>query len=598
MPIKERLNVTSGIQPPPLRPGASPVSQYVRPPGTNRLSRLAEGLAAFSPGLTRLSANLREEQAEQDKAEGEARAREILEEGKTYRDAIREGLIRPDQSPWFRVGAKEVFGLSAATTYAADLEVAVREKLGEVTDLEEVREFEREFRDSWRRRHVGEERDLNFENAFGRQSDALVGGMYRNWAVQAGQNLQRDARESFHQRVFGETLRITGEAPADTPPETVRASVAAALQAEADRMVAMGMNPRSVNETLVEAITGAAMRTNDRSILAVLDDVVTDKASGSRLGFTSYAAQAREKAEEEIGQQVHSEWLRSHQVKEEETAEQTEKIMASAVEVLITDPAADVRPFAQQLARIGKHAEANALFNYRENITAGINYTDEDLLEEMTRQVWRGEVGISGLVQRLGSGLNREGFSYLLGQVNQRQAQADRAESRAAGRRRVGDDPAFNNDGFQQGYRTLSALFGAEGALTHEQATAKARGMFAAETSWWDYYHNRGGKDASYVDQRDMMNRITEQVRRDYALSPSDAAGIPGNPLPPPRGTEWETRPVWNPGGIRNLRRRITNSEPLTREQAQWFASRGINPTDKAAVQRFLNVQERLHAGR
>lgn len=581
---KQRLQV-QGPGPVTFRPGTAPVDTFVQPTEGRKLARLAEGLSTIAPSLSRFSDTLASHKAASEKARGEAEIRLAIEqaraEGKTYQEAIKAGAIRPDQSPWFRVGAMETLGRSAVEKYRGDLIQSAREEgLDQLMDVAEFDQFESEFRAKWMEQNVGDIRgDSHFENAFGRQADAYISQMRGNYAEQAGGNLVKNAGEALHTRTASIILDAhSGDISSD--------ATARVLQLDLDRAVASGMPARLANEAIVRAVVNAAKQANDPSLLGVLDHLTTDKASGGTLGLTSYAMEAREAAEQEIMQQTHSEWTRAAQRQEQERKEVSEGIFTEFAAAVIEDPTGvEVEPYAQKLIEAGDFAGAAQLYNYRAGIAQGQNFADEGALEGFTVDVWNGRLGAQGIIGLLTNGqVDRAGFTYLMNQHEEIKRQRGGSGSR-------NNDPAFLNDAWQSGSRTLWTMFGAEGTLNHEAAVRRERGVYAAERAWWDWFH-REGQGASYLAQRQKMAEIVEQVRTEFSASPQDASGVPGNPLGEPQRPRWEQERVATPGTIRDLDGWTQRGRSFTPAQFDFLRRQGVDPADPTAVQRFIATQK------
>src|ERR1041385_4497116 len=111
---KQRLQVDSGISAPALKPAASPVETFVQPNAGKQVEQLAQGLATLAPSLGHLSDVLSQRKSEADFSAGQQKARELAQNAKDFKEAIRQGKITPNQSPWFMAGLREQFGRLAA----------------------------------------------------------------------------------------------------------------------------------------------------------------------------------------------------------------------------------------------------------------------------------------------------------------------------------------------------------------------------------------------------------------------------------------------------------------------------------------------------
>jgi hypothetical protein len=72
------------------------------------------------------------------------------------------------------------------------------------------------------------------------------------------------------------------------------------IQKRLDDLTADGMDFDDANKTIIDSIVAYASQTENSDYLDILDNIVTDKASGSRLGSTAYAVEQKATAEDNI----------------------------------------------------------------------------------------------------------------------------------------------------------------------------------------------------------------------------------------------------------------------------------------------------------
>ena len=72
------------------------------------------------------------------------------------------------------------------------------------------------------------------------------------------------------------------------------------IQKRLDDLTTDGMDFDDANKTIIDSIVAYASQTENSDYLDILDNIVTDKASGSRLGSTSYAVEQKATAEDYI----------------------------------------------------------------------------------------------------------------------------------------------------------------------------------------------------------------------------------------------------------------------------------------------------------
>lgn len=588
MPRKERLVVGSGIAPPSLVPRAGPVSQYVRPPGSNRLSRLAEGLTEFAPGLARLSVNLRAEQAEQDAADGEARARAILEESKTYREAIEEGLIRPDQSPHYRSGAERLFGFNAANAYAADLALSVEAgPLSEATDLAQLREHERQFRAAWKERNFGSHATAGgeLEAVFGRTVDNAVAGMERNWAVRAGANLQRGTNAGIHQAAYNAALRF---AHGDGTPEQAAGQIRGVLGV----VIEQGTDPQTAFRGVADGIVAAALRANDPELLNVLDLLQTDAATGATLAGLPEVAKAREDAEERLAGQIQREWQATRQREEQQREDRVRGIESAVIARLAEseDPAGvDIDAAVSELARLDP-ASAVRLYGARQTVLEGRTSNDPQTLTALTAAIWTGRGSQADIVRAIEAGrLGFQGAQNLFSELEQYKTARRTAESYA--RARAADaassgEAVFEDPAYRAAMRTFGGLFGSEDDMTEERAQRRHLATGALNREWVQW-RTGPGREAGFKERSEALDGMMETMRRTYADPAADVRRVPGNPL----GRDWTREAVLSPAELNELEGFLSRRQPLPAPMVQRLGRMGVRGP---AFQRFLQTQRAL----
>lgn len=192
-----RLQVDSGLRPERLRPVASPVDTFVPTAEGGDLAQLAGALTAVAPSLSRFAGLMQERDAKQQSEKGAQAARKAEEQRLTYREAVKQGVIKPSDNPWFRVGAEQQFGRAAAGQYARALQAAIAtdEGMQSSADPADFVEFEATFRKTWLEENVGgDNRNTNFEKGFG-IVDGYTMDEGRRFTAAAGARMEKQAGE-------------------------------------------------------------------------------------------------------------------------------------------------------------------------------------------------------------------------------------------------------------------------------------------------------------------------------------------------------------------------------------------------------------------
>lgn len=596
---RQRLQV-SGVRPVALRPGTAPVSTFARSTAGSALSQLAEGLARVAPALGRYSDVMAEKQAAKAQQEGEAEARRLVAEGKTFKQAVKDGTIRPDQSPWFRLGAQETFGRAAAEKYRGDLMLALGSSgLSESTDIGRFDSFVQEYKAKWMEENLGDHQEAPLVNSFGATADAYTSQLRGNFAASAGAKLVKDSTDALGARVFSLALDgHTGDMTAE--------SVAKVVTLDMDRAIAAGTEPKLVNRAVVAAVVDAAKKTRDIGLLDVLDSLKTDKRSGdgATLGATSDAREAVEEARRYISQESAVEASRERAAQEAERAEQLRAINTQVTKALLADPHADVRPYADRLLQMGEADAARAVFQLPNALEESLDPFNEEQVSDLQVDIYEGKVGLTDLLNMRGNGsLNRSEFNYLMSSYDDRLQKDDRARAladREASKATKGlfDDPAFKFDSWQQAEKDMGALFG-DVLYDEEKGTRKRNGLFRGRMMWHDYIYSQGGLEAGYEAQAKKAFEISEFIRKSYAGDSGNAA--PGNPKPADPGKAsglplYKRRLVSPRENLDKLRALLSipsdKRRGWTAAEFNAFRRFGVkNPLDEAEMTDYLNSQ-------
>ena len=186
--MPRRVVTEPAIADAPLRPSAGPASVFGASSAGSDLAQIAQAFGALSPTLARMGQQIGERKAQSATIAGEEAAR-VLEQSKLdYHEAIKRGLIEPNDSPWFRYGLKKQGGINAALRYQRELTAAVQD-LPEEASLADFESFEREWFKEWSAKNIGEQRDEAFVQGFAasaaqaRQGIALAFASRQNQAA-------------------------------------------------------------------------------------------------------------------------------------------------------------------------------------------------------------------------------------------------------------------------------------------------------------------------------------------------------------------------------------------------------------------------------
>jgi hypothetical protein len=317
-----------------LKPTATPVDTFVHTDEGRKLDQLAQGLAQLSPALGRFSDTLAKRSAEENFAAGQKKARELAQNAKDFKEAIRQGRITPDQSPWFMAGLREQFGRLAADRMNFEMMVAAAkdENLQTTTNAADFDGFAQKFVQGWQQQNLNDgDRDAHFERGFGAKTDAYLADQQRQFAAQLAGRVVRFAGDGHFSEVMNSILVEQGR-PVDAT------TMGASITALNDAAVARGMGGDLVNQMTVDAVVAAAKRYNDPSILNILEHVgsgPTNRTGGrAMLSTTRYGSKEVEDAQNQIASDNQTQNNRDYENQQRAKQGQVDTIIGQAVTAL------------------------------------------------------------------------------------------------------------------------------------------------------------------------------------------------------------------------------------------------------------------------
>jgi hypothetical protein len=370
MPERVPVGARRAIRPKTLTPVSRPIDQYIQPPRDTALSQLSSSLSTLVPGLSRFAGRLGEEAAAKDKEAGEAKAREMIDSGKTFAEAVRTGQIRPDQNPWFRVGFYETTGRVEGGRYiGAFLEALNQSPVAESVELDDFDAFEREFRSKYVSEKFGDSTSDFLANAFGTTVDAQLNGIRNAFAQQAGTRMHEQNKENFHSEIFQMVEEFRGT-------DFSTSERAAALRLAQERQVATGgMTYDQVNRMTASAIASAAVRLRDVEVLDLMDQIPTSLTSRGYLGGTSYGSELRENAELAIARAIDADISRTTALEKRRVETGLNLVKSAMIDALQTDPGADITAFVDQAQELDP--DSVPLLNQMRDSVVGSRYIDD-----------------------------------------------------------------------------------------------------------------------------------------------------------------------------------------------------------------------------
>lgn len=193
-------------------------------------------------------------------------ALKLEKEGRQWRDAIADGSITADQSPFFKLGAEEQSGRLAANRFNAALlnEIRVNPQLRESTDPEDFERFIVGFRSDFEAQEDG---GKFFNQGFAPAAAAHIANARGAFASVTGGRLIENTKEAtYRETVEGLRLdQLAGRSPLET------------INAIKERQFAIGLTGDELGRQIADAVIDTAEETDDLNLLNVLDKVVTGK---------------------------------------------------------------------------------------------------------------------------------------------------------------------------------------------------------------------------------------------------------------------------------------------------------------------------------
>lgn len=278
--IRPRTQGPGGPRAPIVGPAVQKEDTY-RPFTGNAASeqfrQLARGLGQFSQTLEGIGRDVGRRQQEHDLEAGRQAFYDARDSQAEWKNLQKQG-VPPDMNPWRRMGWQLAAGADAAMRYEADLASASEAALAGATSMDEVRDFERQFRQAWEQDNLSEAAQTEaFKNGFLPASEAALAKFNREWGERVSKQFLQAEADAIGGEVMGK-LRVMKELGYDT--ETIGAE----LTAIADRAYAGGQNPRA-SEIVIGSAMVAALTNDDLLLLDAIGEMETGPArpDGSRL---------------------------------------------------------------------------------------------------------------------------------------------------------------------------------------------------------------------------------------------------------------------------------------------------------------------------
>jgi hypothetical protein len=366
--MKRRVQVGNLPEAPSIQAQARPVDTWylpqeagVTPPArSNNLLQLAEALRQIQPGIDKFVATKSDQIQEAELKRG---AESALKNKLGFNEAIKQGLIPPGASPWFRIG----FQQERLRTLGQAYDIQIREKwaTSEVRNSDKQEDFQQ---------FLQEERSALF-NSLGdefdnrdiqdvlipllQKSEAHLTNEHTNYRLK---QMEIQAAETMATEVGNTLDEYYKPGLLEKDRTAMLARLGTVLTGLGSRSVGHGMVGTKVNEILVDTLATYALDHEDIHVRELLDHIQT--GSGV-LGKTGYAREKWAKVEEHIldvqEKRERFAWAKDDRAKQEKIDTLQSRIMMK----LIQDPTADIVTDVKTLAVLDPE-KARAVFSFQE----------------------------------------------------------------------------------------------------------------------------------------------------------------------------------------------------------------------------------------
>lgn len=265
---------------------------------------------------------------------------------------------------------------------------------------------------------------------------------------------------------------------------------------------AHGLTGQMATQAAVDAVTEHAMLTDDVSVLDLLDHI---KAGSGYIGRTAYGRKKSLAAQDYIYQKEQREWRDSYAHLDRHRKEAATHVMQRAVETLLEDPQADMRPYAKVIAQYDPGAADN-IMRMRDVYLNNSNHDNPQVVKQL-------EIGI-----HTGAGVSNNTIANAMieGDVSWQTGMRLFGELKSHSEGKVTLDKAPVNRARSLLRSTLMAPTLTSTLGGHQQQgiiTAQAISDFNTEIAWWAKDH----PNASEYEMSEFADKLTQKLQRRYA---------------------------------------------------------------------------------
>lgn len=190
------------LRPQPLQPQASPVNTYADPNAGQGMQQLARALSGIAPELSRFSDIQFQKEKQGAEQQATIAASKAHDQRLEYADAVKKGVIQPNENPWFQYYFKQQSGALAAGDYGAALkgEMETNPAWATSTDPNDFYKLEGQFKKQWVQQNVGDrDKDPQFAATFHKILDGVSQDAAGQFATAAGARMHLRAGDQLNQ---------------------------------------------------------------------------------------------------------------------------------------------------------------------------------------------------------------------------------------------------------------------------------------------------------------------------------------------------------------------------------------------------------------
>lgn len=537
----------------PIQPQASPVDTFIRPQaptdvvGPSKAEQLAQALGGFAPVATK---TLEDQQNNQDTLATQqgAQARDLRGKAAVnFKDAVTSGAIPLSSNPFFQAAWKERDGAITADQYKSDLIVAL--SVGPFATSKNTADTEpllQQFKQKWIEQNGVDLSDPHTAQGFNAAADQTESNVREHQANEVSKRQEADA----YNNVYHDVLGVFDDAQLRSLPST---SVATALQHTLDLGVSVGMDPKTLNGIVLDAVKAKSLETGSTTPFDALDQV---KTGSGFLGRTIAVLNAKHEMDDQIGAQKRSEddhaWVMDQRKRTVIEQNSSSVIFDDLYSSEINGTPANILNVSQAFKTLGDVNPNQA--ESMQSMYNNFNKVKADRDDENTKWDLYNSGGLEGTLSQsrvnkaYGTGLLTVATAKDLTDRITARTQRDLSNARAdAAEDRANKPKTYDQlDAYQEGRTSLRKILG-DNPLAPVDATtgsriAKATFMYGQMSESWVQAHPNATPQEQLKNASENMNSVLSVVdpdgaiaKRGQATDPNKAAQFqvsPSTPLP------------------------------------------------------------------